>query len=155
MLLDMIKKITGQNRTEEVPMEILQVLCDLQTLAFDPPVNTQTIVDVLNIELVEIDDTTAYFMYEKCKIFIYTYPMFENNIYLGDYTDKISMSKTHPDTGEIVDTEPPKDLMAAFQDRVSFLKAARLLAMENQNKIIRSDPGVPQMELDITYLTNF
>jgi|GEM_PF-2544601 len=155
MFLDMIKKITGQNRHEEVPMDVLQVLCDLQTLQFEPPLTTSSIEQILNAPITEIDESVSFLNYKNCKIYLYTFPLFDNNVYLGDHADRISISTIHQDTKALLTDEPPKDLMEAFQDRVSFLKAARLLALENQNTISRCDPGYPKTELDIEYLTNF
>jgi len=61
----------------------------------------------------------------------------------------------NPQTGESFDADVPKELPEAFLDRISFLKAARLLALEDQTKIMRGDEGFPAMELDLAYLTKF
>lgn len=155
MLLDMIKKITGQNRPEEVPLEILQLLCDLETLRFNPPIDIPTIEEALNSPVENIDDTAAYVIFDKCKIYLFSFPFYQGNIYLGEYVDRISLSNFHPDSEKTLDTESPKNLPEAFLDRIAFLKAARLLAEQDQSKIFRADEGFSHVEVDITYLANF
>lgn len=155
MLLDMIKKIIGQNHPEEVPVDVLQLLCDLETLRFDPPMEVQVIEEVLGSPVQMINDSAGYITFNNSKIYLYTFPFYQGNIYLGEYADRISLSNIHPDTGRQLDSDPPKDLPEAFLDRTSFLKAARLLALEDQSKITRDDDGFPNRELDIAYLTNF
>lgn len=155
MLLDMIKKIIGQDHPEEVPMDILQLLCDTESVRFDPPIESLTLEEVLNTPINKIDDSTAYIIYNNCRIYLYPFPLYQGNIYLGEYIDRISLSNVHADTGENIDNEPGKNLPEAFLDRIAFLKAARLLAAEDQCKIIRSDEGFPHRELELVYLTNF
>lgn len=151
----MIKKIIGQDHPEEVPMDILRLLCDLESLRFEPPIDTLTFEEVLNTPINKIDDTTAYAIFNNCRIYMFPFPLYQGNIYLGEYIDRISLSNVHPDTGKSLDDEPLKNLPESFLDRIAFFKAARMLALEDQCKIIRSDEGFPHRELNIAYLTNF